>query len=202
MMIEVNTFLFYTMLSNYLSWFERKESRYIGYVNSTINSTVIVLLEGYPLDTLTQLYIGYLLYDTISIINNSEEYKKYIRIQFIGHHLICMLYIYLDWHNTYADFTRKIFLVERTLPLMNLSWFCHYYKIDNLCVDVLKSASFLLYTYYRVYWFSLLIYNNFMDGMDYKIQLISWCIYAMNIMWYYDFAKILKKALLKEKIEI
>ena len=201
-MIEVNTFLFYTMLSNYLSWFERKETKYIGYVNSTINSTVIVLLEGYSLDIITKLYVGYLLYDTISIMNNPEEYKKNLRLQFIGHNVLCMFCIYLNWHNTHAEFTRNIFLVERTLPLMNLSWFCRYYKINNLYVDVLKSASFLLYTYYRVYWFALLIYSNFIDGMDYKIQLISWCIYAMNIMWYFDIVRNLKKALLNENIEI
>lgn len=202
MMIEVNTFLFYTMLSNYLSWFERKETKYIGYVNSTINSTVIVLLEGYSLDIITKLYVGYLLYDTISIMNNLDKYKKNMDLQYIGHHILCMFYIYLNYHKMYVDFTQNMFLLERTVPIINLSWFFYYYNINNLSVNVVRCASFLIYTYYRVCWFTILVYNNFVDAMDYKIQFISWCIYAMNIKWYFDIIRILKKALFNEKIEI
>ena len=95
MMIEVNTFLFYTVLSSYISWFEHKETKYIGYINSTINATLIVLLEQYSLTLVGKLYMGYLVYDLVSILNNLSEYKNGTGKQFIFHHVLCIYFLFI-----------------------------------------------------------------------------------------------------------
>ena len=201
MMIEVNSFLFYTVLSSYISWFKHKETKYIGYVNSTINSTLIVLLEKYSMTLACKLYMGYLIYDLVSIINNLSEYKNSVGKQFIFHHVLCIYFIYNNYELVYPEYTSKMIQMERTLPIMNLTWFCYYHKIENIGVHFLKLLTVILYTYYRIYICGMLNYENYINGISYKIQFITWCIYMMNIKWYMGIVNMVKKTFNKLKIK-
>lgn len=194
-MIEINAILFYTSLSSYLYWFECKNTKYIGYINSTINSVLIVLLEAYYTRTALKLYIGYLVYDTLSIINNKHEYKNGLYKQFIIHHLISF---YLVYNSNNIDLTKDYLKLERSVPVMNISWFCNYYKIDNIVTTFLKIMTVILCTYYRVYHFGMVNYNNYINyTISYDLQIVSIYLYMLCLVWYKYILQIVNKSVIK-----
>jgi hypothetical protein len=196
MMIELNSLLFYTILSSYMSWFRNKDVKYIGYVNSTINASAIILVEQLYGEVAWRLFVGYLVYDTASIANNMHAYKNTAK-DFIIHHLLAIYLCCGGYIEMYPEQASDLFKLERTVPLLNTLWFCRYYDIRNYKVSALNVLSLGVYTYYRVYCLGTIVYNNYVENADYTLQIFISSIFMLNMSWYVLLLNMARKVMLK-----
>lgn len=186
-MIIIHSFLFYTLLYNYIIRHYRKSPKYSAYCNSTINALSVITLYKYNYVLVCKLISGYFLQDLFHVVLNRELYKNNYNT-YITHHIVSFFICSSDLPKLYPVISKNMLLLENTVPIGNMIWFAKYYNKNHYDI-ILKIMFFLSYSYFRIYHTIHMAIISYYGGYPIEVHLFIWCILFLNISWYRTIVK-------------